>query len=298
MVETTIQFMPETVADMDERLEIILREFELSIRWQRPCILFAVYSSEYVRADIQNELENYLFDYGQKIVNIRVKERQNQDLIQIIDKHEPSAKHIFIIEGLRWGLDEHENLYEALNNQHDYFSENNIRLLFWLTQNEIISLARYAPDLWGQRHQVVEFSESPKGGYVLQQKLESEWQGTGEYDGQFDDTDEKISMRETMLTDIPQEVESSSIRANLLLTLGILHWRKGDFEKADQLLDEAMNLAIKIEDNWFEAECLNARALVYTSLERIDEAIDSYKQAIHLLPGQIFAWNNLGNLCA
>ena len=59
-----------------------------------------------------------------------------------------------------------------------------------------------------------------------------------------------------------------------------------------------MKLATKMQDNWFEAECYNALALIKTSTERIDEAIDAYKQAIHLAPDQIFAWNNLGNLCA
>jgi tetratricopeptide (TPR) repeat protein len=53
-----------------------------------------------------------------------------------------------------------------------------------------------------------------------------------------------------------------------------------------------------VQDAWFEAECFNALALIKSSTERYDEAIDAYKQAIHLAPDQIFAWNNLGNLCA
>ena len=101
-----------------------------------------------------------------------------------------------------------------------------------------------------------------------------------------------------LLTELPEGEEASSLRANLLLTLGVLNWRKGDFEKADEQLQEALKLATKIQDNWFEAECYNALALIKTSTERTDEAIDAYKQAIHLAPDQIFAWNNLGNLCA
>ena len=115
---------------------------------------------------------------------------------------------------------------------------------------------------------------------------------------EYEDTDAKISLRESLLTDLPEGEEASSTRANLLLTLGVLNWRKGDFEKADEQLREALKIAAKIQDNWFEAECYNAIALVKTSTERIDEAIDAYKQAIHLAPDQIFAWNNLGNLCA
>jgi superkiller protein 3 len=83
-----------------------------------------------------------------------------------------------------------------------------------------------------------------------------------------------------------------------MLTLGVLNWRKGDFEKADEQLQEALRIATKIQNNWFEAECFNALALIKSSTRQIDEAIDAYKQAIQLAPDQMFVWNNLGSLCA
>jgi tetratricopeptide (TPR) repeat protein len=86
------------------------------------------------------------------------------------------------------------------------------------------------------------------------------------------------------------------VNANLNLTLGILHWRRGDQEKAARFLRSALETAIASEDKWFEAECLNAIALVYTDRGQIDEAIEAYKHAIRLAPNQIFPWNNLGNL--
>ncbi len=82
-----------------------------------------------------------------------------------------------------------------------------------------------------------------------------------------------------------------------LLNLGLLHWRKGDYEGADRLLREVLKCASKIQDNRLEVECFNAIALVKTSLLSINEAIDAYKQAIHLAPEQFLAWNNLGNFC-
>ena len=50
----------------DERVEILARELELAVKWQRPCILLVVYSSEYVRSDVEAALDNYLIDLGQK----------------------------------------------------------------------------------------------------------------------------------------------------------------------------------------------------------------------------------------
>ncbi len=290
--------MPQEIVSFEERIEILARELELAIKWQRPCILLVVYSSEYVRADVEAALENCLIDLGQKTIHLRIKNRQADDVVPFLKAFKDPANAVFLVDGLRWGHSDETSVYSTLNLQREFFVERQIRTIFWLTQNEIVDLAHYAPDFWAYRHRVIEFVESPKAELVLRQALESAWQGTGEYADQFEDTDAKISLRESLLTDLPQGEEASSIRANLLLTLGVLNWRKGDFEKADEQLQEALRIATKIQDNWFEAECYNAIALIKTSTERIDEAIHAYKQAIHLAPDQIFAWNNLGNLCA
>jgi tetratricopeptide (TPR) repeat protein len=291
---------PQEILSFDERIEILAKELELAVKWQRPCVLFVVYSSEYVRADVEAALENTLIDLGQKTVHLRIKNRETDDIIPFLKEFKDPAKAVFLIDGLRWGNGEETSVYSTLNLQKEFFIERQIRAIFWLTQNEIVELAHCAPDFWAYRHLVIEFVESPKAEQVLQQALESAWQGTGEYadQDQYEDTDAKISLRESLLTDLPEGEEASSTRANLLLTLGVLNWRKGDFEKADEQLGHALKIADKLEDGWFEAECYNAIALVKTSTERIDEAIDAYKQAIRLAPDQIFAWNNLGNLCA
>src|SRR5581483_6828921 len=282
----------------DERIEILVKELELAIKWQRPCILLVVYSSDYVRADARNVLGNHLIDLGQRVSSLRIKDPETDGVISFLKEFKETATTTFFVDGLRWGHSQQSNIYTALNLQREFFIEKRVRVIFWLTQKEIMDLARFAPDFWAYRHRVVEFVESPKAEQVLQQALDSAWQGTGEYTDQFEDTDAKISLREALLTELPKGEEASSTRANLLLTLGVLNWRKGDYEKADEQLRDALKIARKMQDNWFEAECFNAIALVKTSMERIDDAIDAYKQAIRLAPDQIFAWNNLGNLCA
>lgn len=284
--------------NMDERVEGILKDIELAVQWRRPIILFSVYGSDFVRRDIQMELENRLFDIGYSSIDIKLSKLMNQNLFQAIESHSNRKNSIFIISFIGLSIENQKRQFEYLNNQRDYFLENKIIALFWLTQSEVVNLARTAPNFWECRHQVVEFTESPKSDLMLQRTLESTWQGTGEYDDQIEDTDEKISLRESLLTNLPQNPESNSIRANMLLTLGVLQWRKGEFEKAENLLQKAMDISIKIDNRWLEAECLNAYALVCTSLGQVGRAIDAYKQAIRLLPNQIFAWNNLGNLCA
>jgi tetratricopeptide (TPR) repeat protein len=297
MTKQTLE-APQECLSFDERVEILSKELELAVKWQRPCILLVVYSSEYVRADVEAALQNYLIDLGQKAVCLQLKNQQSENVVSVLREFQDPANTVFLVNGLLWGHNEAPGAYSTLNLQREFFVERQIRAVFWLTQNEIVTLARFAPDFWACRHRVIEFVESPKAERLLQEALESAWQGTGEYAGEYEDTDAKIFLRESLLTELPEGEEATAARGNLLLTLAILNWRKGDFERAGEQLREALKIAVKIEDSWFEAECYNALALIKTSTEQMDEAINAYKQAIHLAPDQIFAWNNLGNLCA
>jgi tetratricopeptide (TPR) repeat protein len=288
----------ETRASFEERLEILMDELELSVKWQRPCLVLVVYSSEYVRADVEAALENRLMDLGQKSVRPSVGNRNPNDLVSFLKEFRDPAHAVYLIDGLRRGLDDDNSAYSTVSLQREYFIERQVRAVIWMTPIELTRLMHAVPDFWAHRQRLVEFIESPRAEQVLKGALDSAWQGTGEYAVEDGDTDSKISMRETMLTELPEGSEALSIRGNLLLTLAVLNWRKGDFERADGQLQEALRIATKIHDNWFEAECFNALALIRSSTGRIDEAIDAYKQALMLAPGQIFVWNNFGNLCA
>ena len=285
-------------APFDERLEILSEELELAVKWQRPCMVLVVYSSEYVRADVEAALENLLIDLGQKSIHLSVKNRDPKAVLPFFKELKEPMSSVYLIDGFRWGGGDEGSVYSTASLQREYFVQQQIRAVFWMTPNEISKLAHAVPDLWAHRHRVIEFVESPRAEQVMKQALDSAWLGTGEYAAELDDTDAKISMRESMLTELPAGEEAISIRGNLLLTLGVLNWRKGDFEKADEQLQQALQIATKIQDNWFEAECFNAVALIKSSTEQIDEAIQAYKQAIELAPDQMFVWNNLGNLCA
>jgi tetratricopeptide (TPR) repeat protein len=272
-------------------------ELELAIRWQRPLFLLIVYSSEYVREDAETALENYLIDQGQKVLHFYSDHEENGDINSLVQKiYNNSGVTIFAKKVMQASLD-NQSFYQSINRYKEVFVETNSRFILWLTQKDVVQLAHTIPDFWNSRNRMIELVDSPRPEQVLQNALEFAWQGIGEYTEQFEDTDAKIFLRESFLTELPKENESTSTRANLILTLGILNWRKGNYEKAEELLREALKIAIKIQDNWFEAECFNAMALVKTSMDRNDEAVDAYKQAIELAPDQIFAWNNLGNLC-
>src|SRR5688572_16071252 len=278
----------------DERVEIIIKELELALQWNRAAALLVVYNSEYVRADAETALENYLIEQGQKIVHLQVDEMPGLNLVSYLQDFASTGNHIFFVNGLNTAQ---RNTLVSLGHHKDILINKQIRIVFWMTPNTLSELGSIAPDFWEFRQRVIEFADTPNPEHILQTAVESAWMGTGEYTDQFEDTEEKISLREAFLTELPENAESTSTRAKLMLTLGILNWRKGDLEKANELLQNAIKAAIRLEDNWFEAECYNAMALVKFSQGKNDEAIDAYKQAIATAPEQIFVWNNLGNLC-
>jgi len=278
----------------DEQVEIIWKDLELAIQWDRPSFLLVVYNSEYTRADAETALKNFLIERGQKIIHIEMDETPVNNIISLLRKFQPTEDRIFFIHG---SAPEHRNILARLGNHKDILIRKKVRLVIWLTAKGIADLARNAPDIWECRQHVIEFPDSHNSEHILQDAIESAWQGTGEYADPFEDTEEKISMHESVLISLPENAESTSTRAKLMLTLGILNWRNGNFEKADELLQDAIKAAIRLEDNWFEAECFNAIALVKFAQGKNDEAIDAYKRAIEIAPEQIFVWNNLGNLC-
>lgn len=288
---------PSDVEPFEDRIDILFRELELAIKWQRPSILFAIYGSERILTDAQLALEGKLIDLGQKAFRFQIKDQESADVASRFAEIGDQQQMVFFISGLRCGGGPQGlAAYSALNQSREYFIENQIRIVFWLTEEEAIDLAYHAPDYWAYRHRVIEFVESPESEEVLTHALESAWQGSGETRDSLEEIDAKISLHESLLTDLPEGDGSTAMNANLYLTLGVLHWRRGDYEKATKFLQTALQAAITMEDKWFEAECLNAIALVYSDLGRVDDAIEAYQQAILLAPDQIFPWNNLGNL--
>ncbi len=285
------------IEPFEDRIDILFHELELAAKWQCPSLLLAIYSSEFVHGDAEVALENRLLGLGQKAHHIIVKSQDDADIPLLISELPDLKNGVVFVEGLRWGGGQAGyDAYRSLNKHREFFIENQIRVVFWLTETEAIHLAHFAPDYWTFRHRVIEFVDSPRPEQISSQVPESACQSMDDVAGSAEDLDAKITLRTALLTDLPEGDESTAARANLLLTLGILHWRRGDYDQAAQFLNTALELAAKLQDNHFEALCFNAIALVETALGKMEAAIRSYQHALELAPSQISPWNNLGNL--
>ncbi len=287
----------QVLEPFEDRVDTLFKEIELAIKWQRPSILLAIYGSEYVYSDAATSLENQLRGAGRQVEHIHGRDGAALDIVQSIGATEDLDNTIFFVDGLRWASrGDSWGAYRSLNQSREFFVAHRIRIVFWLTEDEASSLARYAPDYWAFRHRVVEFIESPEPEQILLRALQSTWQIAGEDTDTYEDPDGKIALRYAMLEELPNNTESTGMRANLLLSLGILHWRKGILDKAARLLNEALGIAITVGEPWLQAACYNAIAIVQADQGLIDDAIASYQKAIELTPNEIFPWNNLGNL--
>ena len=166
----------------EDRIDILFHELELATKWQRPSVLLAIYSSEYVRADADIALENRLHNLGQSAYHIKIKNQKSADVSLLISELANLSNVVFFVEGLRWGDSQEDRCtYRILNKSREFFIENQIRVVFWLTENEAIDLAHFAPDYWSFRHRVIEFVDPPRPDQTSPQILEFAWQGAGEF---------------------------------------------------------------------------------------------------------------------
>ncbi|MBI3162703.1 MAG: tetratricopeptide repeat protein [Chloroflexi bacterium] len=273
-------FQPSDVNPFDERVEFLCEELQPAIQWNRPAIVLAVCDSEPACADAELAAQTVLTQRGQRVVRIEINA---PGLLPILRKFQTSEGHIFFLQG---SSPEQREILAQLSSHTDILTRKRIRLVIWIAEHALAELARSAPEIWTARQSVIEFPTLPNSPHVLENEVESAWNDTT-----------RIQAGEQINAHLREPAEKNPSQARLTLTLGILNWRKGDHEKAGELLQDAIKTAAQMEDNLFEAECFNALALVKFAQGKNDEAIDAYKQAIDAAPEQLSVWNNLGKLC-
>jgi tetratricopeptide (TPR) repeat protein len=144
-----------------ERLEILREELTLAIRFDRPSILFAIYSSLTIRKSAEAWIKDRIGALDQGVIDLRVT-RDRDDIPTLIYDHPSRERVVFSISDLsRGGGKGRRNAYRALNLRREHFVEHPARMIFWLTRAEAKTLPRYAPDFWAFRHRVVEFFDQP-----------------------------------------------------------------------------------------------------------------------------------------
>lgn len=146
---------------IDERINIILDELSLGIKWESPCLIVAVYRSEIIKSMVQTILAKALGESGQAVLHYSV-DKQHYDIPLELMEHAGHKKSVYFVDGLRWGGGRrYSNAYRALNMHREYLVDGKIRVIIWAIKNEAKQMARFSPDFWSFRHKVIDFPDLP-----------------------------------------------------------------------------------------------------------------------------------------
>lgn len=275
---------PDEYSALEERLELILEELELAIRWGRPAILLVVYAGESVRQQAEARLEERLRAMDQRIQRLEVNTDQF-DVALALAQRADREQSVFFVTGLRRGGGrDRGNAYRALNLRRELFVEYSLRVIFWLTPQEAAELPRRAPDFWAFRHRVVELPALSPG-------LTFE---TRAAPGAGVDVEDAIALREAMLADLPTGPEAQATRLSLLLDLASLHRRKGDRARALTLAQQGAALAEALGEHTSQARAWVEIGLAALEERDLETARQACQRAVELDPGNPLAWESLG----
>ncbi len=278
-----------------ERIDILFREIELAVRWDRPSILFAIYKSDIIRDEVNSILQEKLNTIDQNTHSIKTSFNTQFDFLEQIAQLPNLSKTVLLIDGFNWECGpEGARVFKEFNKNREYFVDNNIRAIFWLFENEVSDFAANATECWVLRHRMVEFVDVPQLDQETLQSLESLWKTPETLPAAEKFPDNPAAEAPKVQCKDPSPANSS--KANAFLNLGILFWRKSNLKRALKYVLESKKLSKSIGDQPLQAQCQNALALVHTELGNVDEAVAAYQSAISLSPESEYLWNNLGQL--
>ncbi|WP_420627761.1 tetratricopeptide repeat protein [Candidatus Leptofilum sp.] len=287
-----METQPTETTPFEQRIDRLANHLLRAGKGQKSAILFAVYRSEFARAEAEKMLETKLQDAGEKIVRVRVKsEGETVDLPRYLRHHPKKGEAVFFIYDVANGGDATQ---QYLNYRREFLVEDQQRLLLWLRENEIGSLARNAPDFWAFRGRTLEFLEQLASQH--QDQLAGDlayynWQG--DFSQSKEELEAGIRLREQLLAELPDKPEFNQNRSEVLYALAAQYAMQGRSDKALQLFNQLEQLVepTKVE---FLSRIFVGRGLVYDSLMDYEAALTEYREAIRLNPQNENAYKNRG----
>ncbi len=273
-------------------IDFLFEELRLAIRWERPSILFGVHQSAWRLMGARNKLQEQLHMLGCTIIELEAS-HEEPSIIQQILKRNPTGRTVFFVFHLNHGGEDDENTYRALNLYRESFIENNIKVVFWLTENEAKKLPKLAPDFWAFRHRVIEFSSSHGSPYQSAMASLPLWHKGETIDPGVDRAQKIIELNKSLLQ-LPAEPESLAIRARLLYNLGYVHWLEGNVDKSLELLGIGAAITEDNPDPTLHKHYVNGRAIILFQKGQDKEAVDLLTKLLQMDKEDAIARMNLG----
>ena len=264
-------------------------------RHYKPSILFALYLSEFLRSDVERSLITHLKEQGLRVVGVDAGEQKDlPSFFSSID----SDNAVFFVHNIEKGFPE---VLQFLNFKREELVEDRVKVIFWVTEEEISRISREAPDFFAFRNRVVEFMELPHvdeaGPTPIEFSLDTEYKS-------LDEIKRSIELKEKLLAELSTELSTElSMRAEisgyLFGSLGNLYVQIGLYEKSIDCSEKALAIAREVWNRKNEGNALGNLGNAYSSLGQVEKAIEYYEEALEIaieIGNTSVAGNTLGNL--
>jgi len=276
---------------MEACLSLLLNEIQQAVVWSRPSILLAVHRSKNDQPPAIAAMEHKLENITAKVKHI-IPESGSMDILHgIIREFDLHDSIIFVQD-----LGSQPEAYAGLNIYRELIVERRLKIIFWLTQEEMVLLAQQAPDFWAFRHRVIEF---PTGRSAQKNNLPS-----GALLWYFDNSNQNLEMirrniafEESLLQNIPLHDEATAAHAQITGNLAYYYWLLGENQKAADLLQPEIRQIGLLDLKDEHSMLLNMQAINCFDQNDNQGALRSIEQALELKPEKSLLWSNHGVIC-
>lgn len=283
--------IPDLGKSMNEPMDMLLDELQWAIAWSRPSILFAIQGSKIDQTTVIPVMDRKLKSISKEVVHVGLVGGEN--ILNHILQGSASQDVIIFVRDLGNQL----SIYHGLNMIRETIVEQRLKIVFWLTREELTLFANNAPDFWSFRHRVIEFpsrrTSSKKSGLPSGLLL---WHINSPIMS-IDTAREKLVFHETLLQNIPSRGETVVNYVRELGHLSYYHWLLGENEKVTSLIEDGLKLLDMFELKDMRSMLLNVLAINCFDRGNFQEAFQRIEQALMLSPSQGLLWSNHGVMC-
>jgi tetratricopeptide (TPR) repeat protein len=237
-------------------------------KFNKASILFAMYLSEFARVDVENSLKRKLKEAGLETMDVNAGEYKNLPGFFVSNE---KKEMVFLVKGMEKGF---PDVLNYLNFKREDLVENKIKVVFWVTENELTRISLEAPDFFAFRNRVVEFMETPlpeeKRASVVDFVRQTEYKS-------LDEIKKSIELKEKLLSELSGIDEISGY---LLSSLGTLYEQISSYQKAIEYHEKALAISLEIGDKQNEGNSFKNLGLAFSALGQVEKAIEYYEKAL------------------
>ena len=272
---------------LDTRVLRLSNYLNRAHKHNKASILFALYLSEFLRSDMERSLSALLKEQGLQVMGVDAG--KHKDLPAFFSSTN-SDDTVFFVHNIEKGF---PDALQFLNFKRENLVEDHVKVIFWVTEEELSRISREAPDFFAFRNRVVEFMELPHAGEIrpalVEFALDTEYKS-------LDEIKRSIELKEILLTDLSTDTE---MREYLLGALGRLYRQISRYEKSIDCSGKALNIARETGNRMDEGTFLGNIGNAYSDIGQVEKAIECYEDALVIareIGDRHGEGNQLGNL--